>query len=153
MGRYFVDTSALVKRYRPEQGTDRIDTLFAEPASAVLISRLGIVETISGLALKVRIGELLHSDYAVARKKFLGDIADGTIKTVRLLVAHYRHAERLVDLHAPARRFRTLDALQLSVALDLLRQRRIDTFVCADQSLCEIAKLENLAVVNPLSNS
>jgi hypothetical protein len=49
------------------------------------------------------------------------------------------------------RRFRTLDALQLSVGLHLDQQGRIDTFVCADQALCEIAALENLMTLNPLT--
>ena len=151
MGQYFVDTSALVKRYRAEQGTDRIDALFADSSSAFLISRLGLVETISALALNVRVGQLQHSDYVVARKKFLGDVVDGTIKAVRLLVAHFRQAERLIDCHATSRRLRTLDALQLSAGLDLFKAGRIDTFVSADQSLCEIAALENLPVINPLS--
>jgi hypothetical protein len=31
MTRYFLDTSAVVKRYRQEVGTDRVDALFAEP--------------------------------------------------------------------------------------------------------------------------
>ncbi len=150
MGQYFVDTSALVKRYRAEDGTDRIDALFADSSSAFLISPLGLVEAISAFALQVRAGHLQHSDYIVARKKLLGDIADGTVKAVRLLAAHYRHAERLLDRHAPSHRFRTLDALQLSVALDLRQGGRVGAFVCADHSLCEIAALERLDVINPL---
>src|SRR3990172_12858729 len=150
MGRYYFDTSALVKRFRLEIGTDAVDALFADRTSSFLISRLGIIETVSALALKVRIGELPVADYKVARKKFLGDVAQGNLKVVRLLVAHYRNAERLIDRHAASRRFRTLDALQLSVALDLGQQGQIDTFVCADKALCEIAVLENLATLNPL---
>lgn len=106
----------------------------------------------SALALKVRTGELLLADYIVTRKKFLGEVSQGTLKVVRLLVAHYRNAERLVDRYATSRRFRTLDALQLSVALDLRQQGRVDTFVCADQALCEVASLENLATLNPLAS-
>ena len=151
MGQYFFDTSALVKRYRNEQGTDVVDAMFTDAASLFVISRLGIIETTSGLALKVRTGELPLADYIVARKKFLGEISQGTLKVVRLLVAHYRNAEQLIDRHATSHRFRTLDALQLSVALDLQQQMRIDTFVCADEPLCEIAALENLPTLNPLS--
>lgn len=153
MGRYFFDTSALVKRYRTEQGTDIVDGLFADATSLFFISRLGIIETTSALALKVRMGELPQADYVVARKKFLGEVAQGSIKVVRLLVGHYRSAERLLDRHATSRRFRTLDALQLSVALDLQQQGRIETFVSADDPLCEIAAIENLPTLNPLSPS
>ena len=151
MAQYYFDTSALVKRYRREQGTDLIDGLFADAESSLVISRLGIIETISALALNVRVGELPSSEYAIARKKFLGDVSKGTLKAVRLLVAHYRGAERLIHRYATTHRFRTLDALQLSTALDLHEQGRIDTFVCADQPLCEIAALENIAVINPVA--
>ena len=48
-----------------------------------------------------------------------------------------------------AARFRPLDALQLSVALNLHQTLPIDQFVCADHRLCVIALLEGLAVVNP----
>ena len=151
MGSYFFDTSALVKRYRPEEGTAVIDRLFAEDGASPVISRLGIVETISALALKVRTGELELADYAMARKKFLGDIANRTVTVVRLLVAHFRNAEGLVNRHGPSRRLRTLDALQLSIAVDLNQQKRIGTFVCADGTLCEIASLEGLVTLNPLA--
>jgi predicted nucleic acid-binding protein len=151
MAQYFFDTSALVKRYRAEQGTDVIDGLFADAGSTFVISRLGIVEAISALALKVRSGELSPDDYALTRKKFLGEVGRGNFTIVRMLVEHYRSAERLINRYSPSRRFRTLDALQLSTASDLKQQGRIDTFVCADQPLCEVASLEGLAVLNPLA--
>lgn len=151
MPQYFVDTSALVKRYRTEPGTNAVDRLFADAGATFVISRLGIVETVSALALKVRAGELSLDDYTVCRKKFLGEVGHGNFSIARLLVAHYRYAERLVDRHAPSHRFRTLDALQLSTACELHRQGRIDTLVCADQALCEVAALEGLTVFNPLA--
>jgi len=150
MAQYFFGTSALVKRYRPEQGTNVVDALFADTGSFFVISRLGIIETVSALALKVRTGELSIADYVVTRKKFLGEVSQGNLKVARLLASHYRHAERLVDRHATSHRFRSLDALQLSAALDLHQQGRIDKFVCADQALCEVASLEGLATLNPL---
>jgi hypothetical protein len=55
MLRYFLDTSALVKRYRNEQGTDRVDVLFAEPGAILIVSRLGLVEAVSAVAMKVGI--------------------------------------------------------------------------------------------------
>lgn len=140
-----------MKRYRKEAGTDAVDRLFADAASTFVISRLGIVETISALALKVRTGELTLDDYALSRKKFLGDVGQKSFRVVRLLVAHYRYAEQLVDRHAPTRRFRTLDALQLSTAAELRRQGHADAFVCADQPLCDVAASEGLAVLNPLT--
>ena len=150
MARYFLDTSAVVKHYRQEAGTEHVDGLFAEPQAALVMSRLGAVETISALAMKVRTGELSQADYVTARTRFLTEVADGRLSVLRLFVAHYRGAERLLNRHAPTVRLRTLDALQLSVALDLWRLGRIDTFVSADGILCQLAGLDGLPVLNPL---
>jgi hypothetical protein len=111
---------------------------------------LGFVETISALAVKVCTGELSLADYRVVRKKFLGEIAQQVLQVVRLLVGHYRRAEQLIDKHSPTRRLRTLDALQLSIAIDLQRGGHVDKFVCSDNSLYEIAALEGLVVEGPV---
>jgi len=50
MASFFFDTSALVKRYRSEDGTDVVDRIFADSASVVIISRLALIEAISALA-------------------------------------------------------------------------------------------------------
>ena len=44
---------------------------------------------------------------------------------------------------------RTLDALQLSVALGLKRAGFVTVFLAADQKLCRVASLEGFAVTNP----
>jgi len=44
---------------------------------------------------------------------------------------------------------RTLDALQLSVALGFKRAGLVTVFVAADQKLCRVAMLEGFAVTNP----
>jgi len=44
---------------------------------------------------------------------------------------------------------RTLDAIQLAVALDLTDQRLADKFVVADRALAEVATIESLHVISP----
>jgi hypothetical protein len=56
---------------------------------------------------------------------------------------------QLIRRLAPAQNLRTLDALQLAVALDLQRQGLVHQFICADQSLCAITAAEGLPVINP----
>ena len=41
---YFLDTSALVKRYHQERGSEVIDALFAEQDRRIVISDLSIIE-------------------------------------------------------------------------------------------------------------
>jgi predicted nucleic acid-binding protein len=57
----FLDTSALVKYYHPEEGTQEVTRIIEEPDSRHSISRLSLVETVSAFAVKYRTGEaLLH---------------------------------------------------------------------------------------------
>jgi uncharacterized protein len=52
----FWDTSALVKHYHQELGTPSVDNLLQAPGSVHVISRLGVTETFSVFAGKVRAG-------------------------------------------------------------------------------------------------
>jgi hypothetical protein len=56
MADFFWDTSALVKHYHPELGTSKVDELLQTAASRHAISRLGVTETFSVFAGKVRAG-------------------------------------------------------------------------------------------------
>jgi hypothetical protein len=62
---------------------------------------------------------------------------------------HLDRARELIRSYGLGRQVRTLDALQLSVALLFHRAAPIDQIICADQRLCDIALLEGLAVINP----
>jgi hypothetical protein len=57
-------------------------------------------------------------------------------------------AERLVGRNAFSRRLRTLDALQLAVALDLAENGLVDSFVAADRAKIEATIQERLTVIN-----
>jgi predicted nucleic acid-binding protein len=145
----FLDTSALVKRYHVEEGTAEIDRIFDDPDHGLVVSRLGFVEMLSALAMKVRAGNLSSEDHELARKRFLGDVKSRRVSVLRMLVGHFRDAERLVERYAKTKRFRTLDALQLGVVIELRRLGRVDAFVCADEVLCEVARLEGVTTINP----
>lgn len=55
-------------------------------------------------------------------------------------------AERLIEKHAFEKPLRTLDAVQLAIALGLTNQDLIDHFVAADAAICEVAALEGVPV-------
>ena len=149
MTRYFPDTSTLVKHYHTELGTDAVDRIIGEAGAELLIARLTLVETISVFAIKIRTGEFDVLEFAWLRALFATHIARRRYQVFRLLNVHYVRARELIAHHGLQRQVRTLDALQLSVALQLHQTAPIDHFVCADQRLCEIAAREGLAVVNP----
>src|SRR6266403_5916130 len=138
----FVDTSALAKHYHVEPGSAQVDRLWTDDGRTLFISRVGVVEAISVFAGKVRSGILAPSAFTVLRKRFLSDVAQGRPRLVRMLVQHFKDAERLVHQHGLARRLRTLDALQLAVALDLRGRGMADVLVTSDQHLLGAARAE-----------
>jgi predicted nucleic acid-binding protein len=143
MANSFLDTSALVKYYHPEDGTVEVTRFVQERSSRHYISRLGIVEAQHAFAIKLRTGEITETDFEGLRQRLLRDIAQGQFQHVRVTEPHYREAERLIVAYR-RRRCCTLDALQLAVALDLHRRDMTDYFVCADIRLCETAQEEGL---------
>ncbi len=138
-----------MKHYHAEAGTDAVDRLIGEPGAEILIARLTLVETISVFAIKVRTGEFDAAEFARLRALFAAHVARRPYQVFRLLNVHYDRARDLIANHGLRRQIRTLDALQLSVAIQLHQVAPIDRFVCTDQRLCEIASLEGLAIVNP----
>jgi predicted nucleic acid-binding protein len=149
MARSFLDTSALVKYYHPEEGTREVTQVVQEHNARHYISRLGIVEAQHAFTIKLRTGDITETDFEGLRQRLLRDIGQGQFQHVRVTEPHYREAERLMIAYR-RRRFRTLDALQLAVALDLRRRDMIEYFVCADTRLCETAQEEGLLILNPV---
>jgi predicted nucleic acid-binding protein len=64
MKTYFLDTSALVKRYHQEVGTNVIDKIFGEEDKELFISDLSIIEFHSVIALKVRTREISRDAFS-----------------------------------------------------------------------------------------
>ncbi len=149
MADHFLDTSALGKLYHAELGTTEVDRLLNEPGAGHFISRLSVVEIQSMFAGKVRTNVLTRQDFELLRRRFAADVAGRRLNVVRMTSVHYREAERLIRAHGMARSIRTLDALQLAVALSLQRRGMLGDFVCADRNLCAIATIEGLSVINP----
>jgi predicted nucleic acid-binding protein len=146
---YFFDTSALGKNYHNEAGTPKVEQLLKDPSDRHFISRLSVIEIQSVFAGKVRAGVISESDFRTLRRRFLTDIATRRVDVVRLTGFHYQEAERLIRKQAMSYSLRTLDAIQLSVALDLRVRGLSNHFVCADRNLCKVAVSEGLTVINP----
>jgi uncharacterized protein len=153
MPHYFLDSSALVKHYHAEAGTAEVDRLLAEPRVRHFIARLTTVEVQSAFIRKVREGKLTLLELGVVRQRLLDDIAHRRIEVVRMAEGHYDTAEQLLRTYGPQPgqpRLRTLDALQLAVALEVHQRLGIEKFVAADNDLCVAAHSERLPVLNLL---
>jgi predicted nucleic acid-binding protein len=105
----------------------------------------------SAFAGKVRTGVISAGDAAGLRRRFLEDIASGAFRVVALTSNHYDQAGELIERHGASHGLRTLDSLQLAVALSLHRSSAIENFVTADKVLCKVAAVEGIPVIDPES--
>jgi predicted nucleic acid-binding protein len=149
MAEHFYDTSGAVKHYRAELGTANVDALLADTASRHYLSTLGVVEIHAVFARLVRMGQITAAEFHRLRGHLLNDIASGLWQIVQVTPVDFQQAQQLLVSHALAQNLRTMDALQLAVALGLHSLSPLDGFVCADANLCLTAAAEGLTVINP----
>ena len=86
------------------------------------------------------------------RGLFFADLTGSRFQVVLLARPYFRSAERLIRLHAVSEALRTLDALQLAVALELHRRGVVSELIASGKKLCRVAALEGLQAINPPSN-
>lgn len=140
----FFDTSALLKRYAIEPGTETVDELIDETDGSVIVTSLSVIETTSAPRRKQNVGELTEQrrdDLLVYRE------TTGTFTLVPIDDAGFVRAFDLVltdDL-------RTLDSLQPGTALELAGPDVELTFVCADGDLVAVAENRGIATLNPVA--
>jgi hypothetical protein len=151
---YFLDSSAVVKRYVEEVGTRWIEDL-CDPSrgSAVVLSQITLVEVAAAFASKYRGGVIDEETYDQLMAGFLYD-AQREYLLVPLNQAIVEMAIRLTRHH----QLRAYDAVQLASALIVnrfLADRELGglVFVSADEALIEAAEDEKLLIGNPLTAS
>ena len=149
MARYFFDSSAVAKLYQPEAGSANVEAVFREANRTIVISRLTVVEINSVFARRVRMGDLTLADATSLRNHFVNDVATGAFQVVVVTEQPFSEAERLLIQYATAKTLRTLDALQLAVALDVNRRGSLNSVLAADNTLIGVAAAEGLPVANP----
>ncbi len=149
MSAYFFDTSALAKLYHPEVGTPKVVEIIEAVGAQIRISRLTVVELRSVFAIKVRTQVVTQEDVSLLLRQFQEDVVSRKFQIFAVQESEFGLAERLIERYAFSKPLRTLDAVQLAVALGLKSQGLIDHFVAADAALCAVAALEGLSVLDP----
>lgn len=147
----FLDTSALVKHYHSETGSEGVNQLIDSADNRIIISRFALVEFHSALAKKVRSGVLTVAECEILMRRFRGDLRRRKYGIIRLLISHFRSAVQIIQEQGFGKNVRTLDSLQLASAVHSANQLRSIHFVSADVELCQMAQREGLLVLNPAS--
>ena len=148
---YFLDTSALVKRYVPEIGSDWILSI-TDPATDnhLAISQITWVEVHSALARRLRDGSLSAQRFDLIVQKVREDF-ENEYRVIDVDQTLIETATELVMQHP----LRAYDSVQLASALrfqstTLLSQPETRLiFISADNRLLDIAQSEGLATDNP----
>jgi len=152
---YYLDTSALVKRYTDEPGSAWIRQITDLPEdSTVLLAEITLAEVAAALAAKHRApGGITQEQRDRALSRFLQDCADRFL----LIPVDRTVIERAVGL-TQTYRLRGYDAVQLATTLvtsDTLQTQNLNApiFVASDTHLLTAANAEQLPVENPLEHS
>ena len=150
MAVYYLDTSALVKRYVQETGSRWVLEIANDHAGNDLyVSRITGPEMISALFRKVRNGEVDAEDATRAAVDFRADLT-GQYQIIEVTEAISNRAMGLAQQRAA----RGYDAVQLATALEL-HLTRVGlslpnlTFISADIALNAMAQSEGLITADP----
>jgi predicted nucleic acid-binding protein len=150
MTTYYLDTSALSKRYVQEVGTAWVRALVVPTAGHTLLTaRITMVEIYSALARRRREGSVPADDCQVAVQAFTAHSAT-EYEFVELNLDVVVQARDLLERHP----LRAYDAVQLASALvanQALQAARLAplVFLSADDRLNTAAAVEGLTVDNP----
>lgn len=151
---YYVDTSALVKRYAEESGSTWVRQITTPSAQqTILLAEITLAEAAAALAAKHRApGGITQEQRDRILSRFLQDCAEYFV----LLPVDRPVIDRAVEL-TQRHRLRGYDAVQLATALvatDTMQLQNLSSpiFVAADGDLLTAAAAEPLPVENPLSH-
>ena len=150
MAAYFFDSSALVKYYVNEIGSDWVEYLIdAQPPNEIAIAQITGVEVIAALSRRVRMGTISATAAAATIGTFRNDFQT-KFTVLALTTLLLEEAMDLAELH----RLRGYDATQLAVALDLEAEMTTDgvgplTLISADLELNQAAQAEGLLTDDP----
>jgi uncharacterized protein len=134
--RVFFDSSALVKRYIREAGTNEV-LAWCDRATELAVAVIAVPEVISALRRLVREGRLGELQYTALKADIGADLADAVLCETSPQVM--QHAIAALEAHP----LRAMDAIHLGAALVV----GADMFVSADARQCAAAAPLGLQVV------
>lgn len=147
---YFMDTSAIIKRYIVERGQEWILSI-CDPAQShnLYISQAALVEVVATICRRAREQSISIAERDRLITVFRHD-SRSSYNIWPVTTDLYEAAGNLCRLH----RLRAYDAVQLACLLALrqytsVNQAPAPIFVCADFRLLDIAGAEGLQIENP----
>jgi predicted nucleic acid-binding protein len=146
MADYFFDTSAFVKYFAIEQGSDIVINLIDKPINNTWITELTLTEFYCALYRKFRNNELSEQNLETAISAF-----ENQTKKLQVLdidAFTFEESRHCVKEYGKAFGLRTLDALQIA-AFKIIAEKNW-TFVAADALVCKLIRAIGFDVINPV---
>jgi hypothetical protein len=134
--RVFFDSSAFVKRYVREEGTD-IVLSWCDQATELCLSGIALPEIVSAFCRLLREDRVSPVEYRHLKTMLMADISDAAICDLTPEVIR----QSIISLEKNV--LRGMDAIHLGSALAL----NVDLFVSADARQCDAATQAGLRVV------
>ncbi len=149
MAIFYLDTSALVKRYKTEEGSETVDYLYNNLPSghSLSISFLTVLEFVSAIRRLLKEGNITDEEFRDVLSTFSQEVEPFLIKSIDDKIV--ADALTYVTRHG----LRSADSIQLATVMELrgimegVGESVI--FVCDDEELAKAGRVENLEVINP----
>lgn len=140
---YYLDSSALVKRYVAESGSARITEL-VEGDENIAVSWLALPETLAAVVRRAKGGSISAEDLNSIKDQLHRDMQRFII--IELSGAPVEGVEALINRHA----LRGADSIHLATALWLKKATKTPiVFVASDHELLTAAHAERLKTLDP----
>ncbi len=139
----FLDTSALVKLFYTEQGSQQVEQLVNDAGNTIWISELSSIEFFSALFRKYREGLVTESELEQAVNGFEEQLQFFSMEPISTVI--FNECAILIKKHGKSDSLRTLDALQLAAFITIAEGDW--QFVLADEKLDKVAVLMSIKTV------
>jgi len=151
MNYFYIDPSALAKRYHTEEGSDVVDelldSLFPDKGKRIFISIWGIAETLSVLNRKKNERNIRDEDFRKILSSFLSEASKFSIESVTdsLIISSFGFILKHDINSADALHIASVTGIK-----DIAKSFKNDIIlVASDKRLIRAAKSEKMGVIDP----
>jgi len=145
---FYFDTSAMVKRYHEEVGSEILDKIFEFKEHGFAVSFWTILEFTVAFSARMRRKELSRDAFNTVVSRFLKDVLD-TFAVTSVNDELIASATPLAIKH----NLPSADCLQLASALNLKKALEPANeklvLICSDKDLCRAAEKERTELIDP----
>jgi len=143
---YYLDTTALVKHYHLELGSQAVDDLMDHPGHVMILGEPAISDLYTLFSGRVESGEITRDDYFTAIATFESEISHNRFQFLEVDAATLKNIRLLLLNH---QRLGAQQGLHLALCMELLAIK--PTVVSTDPALLSACEAEGFQVMNPES--